>query len=88
MPRNILEGKLAGLPIISSNIPGSREALKFYKNVFYYELGDIDELSAHIRKIPAKNYSLMTKHGITQASGEYQKMINEYFNVIKTLCHG
>ena len=88
MPRNILEGKLAGLPIISSNIPGSREALKFYKNVFYYELGDIDELSAHIRKIPAKNYSLMTKHGITQASGEYQKMINEYFNVINTLCHG
>ena len=82
LPRNILEGKLAGLPVISTNIAGSVEAIGEYESATFYELGDIESLAKHIKNVGVKTH---TKPNLNPDSVnlKYEIMLNDYFDLIK-----
>lgn len=77
LPRNILEGKLAGLPIISSNIPGSVEAVAGYELASFYDLKDANGLSLQIEQLE-NQCSLTQRIKIESAFSEYESMVSKY----------
>ena len=64
-----------GLPVIASNIPGSRDVLDNFKS-FLFEPGDYKELSKQIKNysIEKEKLLLMADENFTKAK-EYTKLI-------------
>ena len=85
LPRNILEGKLAGLPIISSEIPGSREAAGLYQAALFYDLGDIETLASHIQNASVKS-AMIANTNIDEALADYKFMLDKYRHQIESIC--
>lgn len=83
MPRNILEGIMAGLPIISTDIAASREAVGSYSDSMFYGLGDLEALARYIKSVTPEGI-MPTIRNLDNAYRSYEAMLNEYNDHIKT----
>ena len=75
MPRSIIEAMLTGLPVVATNIRGSRELVIDRETGILVPVGGVDELSSALKKLTADRRvrSRMGAAGLTRARDRYDE---------------
>ncbi len=75
MPRSIIEAMLTGLPVVATNIRGSRELVIDRETGILVPVGGVDELSSALQKLTVDREvrSRMGAAGLTRARDRYDE---------------
>lgn len=94
VPRSLLEGGAAGLPLVATDVPGCREVVKHGVNGFLVSLGDVDSMAAAFATL-ARDRDLRRAMGraareIVEAEFSNQQVIAEtkavYGEIVQSKC--
>ena len=75
-PGVLIEAFMAGLPVISSNLPGPREIVGHEKNGLLFPAGDVDAfVEAIIRLVEEPQLRSQLAHGAAQSGGRFDERV-------------
>jgi glycosyltransferase involved in cell wall biosynthesis len=89
IPRCVLEAMAAAVPVVGSDIPGTRSLVRHGDTGLLFPVGDVEALAAHLRRlaadVPARRRLGQTASDFVRAEYSAQRMADRYADLFESL---